>query len=151
MIYNSWREHPDAKMADHLRVLELESVKRASDKMELGEQVHERFAKSRGEGLRKLVETKQGLDEGWISPADQNIKGGGLAARDMPLVRMMAAQMGVDPQDLVARFDPSRSNFYTPVDKRGETPSRPLASMLPKPETQIMGPAQMNTQGGFGV
>jgi hypothetical protein len=149
-VWNAYRKHPDQEMAEHLRTAQLEAVKRASNKMDLEQRVHERFAQERSTGLRKLVETKQGLDEGWISPAEQGIPGGGLAARDLPMVNLMAAQLGMDPADLVARFDPARSNLFVPEDRRGNTPPRPLSSLLPKPPTEMMGPAQMNPQGGFG-
>jgi hypothetical protein len=155
MVYNEMRNHPDQDMAKTLRAAQKEAVDRASNKLFYAEQTHERFQQANRAGWEDIVKTKQGLDEGWISPAERGIVGGGVSARDLPMVRLMAANLGMDPQELVARFDPARSGMYIPIDKRGEVPPRPLASLLPKPETQIMrptqvGPAQMNPLRGFG-
>jgi hypothetical protein len=68
-------------------------------------------------GNQRLLSTKVGLDRGFVSPVELGIKGGGYAARDLPLIRQVAAQVGMDPEDLAARFDPTRSGPYTPPSK----------------------------------
>lgn len=148
-IYNSWRERPDVKMADHLRALHTEQAMHAGRALRLEEQVRGEFANERAGRLRDLVGTKQGLDTGTTSGAELGIEGGGMSSRDMPMVAIMAARLGMDPKDLAARFDPTRSNIYVPASRRGESP-RPLPTQVAQPGSSPKGPAQMNPMAGFG-
>lgn len=146
-VYNAWRERPDAKMAEHLRALQSQEVLRKSQELRIEEKIHSDVGRLKGQRLGDLVEMKQGLSEGWIPPAQLGIKGGGLAGRDMPMVQVMAAQMGMDPADLVAKLDPTRSNMYVPASRRGNYPT-PTAEQ--KAAAVAPGPLQLNPMGGFG-
>lgn len=148
-IYDSWREHPDVKMAEHLRVLQVEEAMRAGRTLGLEEKVRGEFAALRAGRLRDLVGTKQSLDTGVTSGAELGIEGGGMSADDMPMVNIMAARLGMDPKDLAARFDPTRSNIYVPASRRGESP-RPLPTQVAQAGSAPQGPAQMNPMSGFG-
>ena len=148
VIYNAWKKDPALDMAQFIKGRQLEAAMKAARGLRLEEKVRGEFAQMRSERLQNLVETKQGLTEGWISPVELGIEGGGLSARDMPLVNLMAANLGMDPQDLVAKFDPTRSNFYTPTDRRGESITPALKQVLRNRGSQ--GPAQMNPMRGFG-
>lgn len=150
VIYDTWKKDPNVDLAKFIKGRQLEAAATAASHFKMEEATHREFAQARSSKLQGMVEEKKGLTEGWISPAELNIKGGGLAARDMPLVNMMAAQLGMDPQDLVARFDPARSNFYTPSDRRGEM-VRPSLQNVVKQRVEDQGPAQMNPTSGFGL
>lgn len=149
-IYNAWREHPDQTMAQNLRAAKLAEVQSKIAEVGLEEKVRGRFADMRSQRLRDLVGMKEGLDTGTISPAELGIEGGGLAARDMPMIRGVAARLGMDPQDLVARFDPTRSNMYVPQSRRGNAP-RPSAKQIAAPgAVQDTGPLQLNPVATIG-
>ena len=148
-IYNSRRERPDVTIAEHLRALHTEQAMHAGRELRLEEKVRGEFAAERAGRLRDLVGTKQGLDTGTTSGAELGIEGGGMSARDMPMVNIMAARLGMDPKDLAARFDPTRSNIYVPASRRGESP-RPLSPQATPAAGAPQGPAQMNPMAGFG-
>jgi hypothetical protein len=149
VLYSAFKKDPNIDLAQFIKGRQLEEAMKAASHMQMEEKTRQEFAQVRRKRLEGLVETKQGLDEGWRSPAEFGIKGGGISAQDMPLVNMMAAQLGMDPQDLVARFDPTRSNFYTPTDRRGESITPPLKDVIRR-KMEDAGPAQMNPMGGFG-
>lgn len=147
-IYNAWREHPDQTLAQNLRAAKIAEVHSKISEVSLEEKVRGRFTDLRAQRLQDLVEMKEGLDTGTISPVELGIEGGGLAARDMPMIRGVAARLGMDPQDLIARFDPSRSNMYVPQSRRGNTP-RPSAKQIATPTPDIE-PLQLNPMATLG-
>lgn len=149
-LYQMVKRDPNADLAQYIKQKKIDAAQSEARHMQLSEETHQEFSMARKKHLEGLVELKQGLDEGYKSPVEYGIEGGGLSARDMPLVRMMAANLGMDPQDLVARFDPMRSNFFTPSDRRGETVTSPLQDVIRR-KTGDQGPAQMNPTGGFGL
>jgi hypothetical protein len=151
-LYGILRNHPDQDMASALRASQIEEVQRKQRELGLLQEGYDERSKGRKRMMGEAVRKKQGLQEGWISPVELGIEGGGYAARDMPLIQAMAARMGVDPQDLVAKFDPARSNAYVPSDRRGFAP-RPTAKQLAQADAATAtptGPAQMNPMVGFG-
>lgn len=148
-IYAAYREKPDQKLAQHLRAAKIGAVQRKVREAEGEERIEQQYADLRRQRLQDLVGMKEGLDTGVVSPAQLGIKGGGLAARDMPMVNAVAARLGMDPQDLVARFDPSRSNMYVPESRRGNRPRVPLKQAVQ--DAQPPGPAQLDPTLGFGA
>jgi len=70
------------------------------------------------------------LDQGFVSPVELGIRGGGYAARDMPLIRQVAAQVGMDPEDLAARFAPAQLGGYVPPGR--PNPLVPMSERLEK-------------------
>ena len=146
-IYDAWREKPDETLAKHLRAAKIQQVQRRTSESKLEEKIRARHAGHQVGRLEDLVGTKAGLDTGSIAPAELGIQGGGLSARDMPMVQQVAMRLGMDPADLVAKFDPTRSNMYVPPSRRGNRPS-PRADQIAPPEAA--GPAQLNPNTGFG-
>lgn len=145
MIYNMSVEDPRAEMAQHLRALQLEAVRNREAQARFESGMRKRFSQTRTGRLQDLLNMKQGLSSGSISPFELGIQGGGLANRDMPLVKMVAAKLGMDPADLAARFDPRRSNAFIPRDMRGNRP-RPTAKQLAVAETASIVPPNIAAQ-----
>jgi len=145
-IYDAWRKKPDEELAKLMRAAKLEQIKGKVQESALEQKIRARHTDMREGRLQDLVGMKAGLDSGAISPAELGIEGGGLAGRDMPMVQQVAMQLGMDPDDLVAKFDPTRSNMYVPPSRRGNRPS-PRADQIAPP--QAAGPAQLNPNTGF--
>ncbi len=146
-VYDAWRKKPDEDLAKLMRAAKLEQIKSKVQESELEAKIRQRHSDLTQGRLQDLVGMKAGLDSGAISPMELGIQGGGLSARDMPMVQQVAMQLGMDPDDLVAKYDPTRSNMYVPPSRRGNRPS-PRANQIAPPEAA--GPAQLNPNIGFG-
>jgi hypothetical protein len=104
--------------AETIRAAQKKRVQAAARRMAVREDVETEFSMARARRNQRLLATKTGLERGFVSPVKLGIRGGGYAARDVPLIRQVAAQVGMDPEDLAARFDPTRVGPYTPPSKR---------------------------------
>jgi hypothetical protein len=109
---------PNVDLAETIRAAQKKQVQAAARRMAAREDVETEFSMSRARRNQQLLSTKMGLDKGFVSPVELGIRGGGYAARDTPLIQQVAAQIGMDPEDLAARFDPTRAGPYTPPSKR---------------------------------
>lgn len=105
---------PNVDLAETLRAAQKKRVQAAARRMAAREATETEFSMARARRNQQLLGTKMGLEKGAISPVELGIRGGGYAARDVPLIRQVAAQVGMDPEDLAARFDPTRAGPYTP-------------------------------------
>jgi len=152
-IYQAWRENPNIKMAEHLRALQVEEVQRKSLEMTAEENVRGRHARLRAQRLSDLTNLKHGMDIGTIDVTWSGTPGGDAEQRDLPMLQIVAARLGMDPQDLIARYDPTRSNSYVPAQRRGNLP-RPTPKQLAQADAfsapPPTGPAQLNPMTGFG-
>lgn len=131
-IYSMYQESndPNVNLAEKLREAQKKEVQAAARRMSAREAVETESHQALVRRNQRLLNVKQGLDRGYISPVELGIRGGGYSERDMPLIRHTAAQLGVDPEELAARFDPSRSGPYTPPSRRAATlsPLRPQST-----------------------
>lgn len=109
---------PNVDLAETIRAAQKKQVQAAARRMAAREDVETEFSMTRARRNQRLLSTKMGLEKGFVSPVELGIKGGGYATRDVPLIRQVAAQVGMDPEDLAARFDPTRAGPYTPPSKR---------------------------------
>lgn len=144
-IYNAWRTHPDQDFAKYLRARQLEQAAAGVRKMEIPQEVHAEYETAMQRARAQAITQEQGMREGWMPP-DANVRAAGMAAKDTPMVRAMAAQLGMDPDELAKRFDPTRSTIYVPESKRGNT-FQPTPKQIAE---QNAGPAQLNPNTGFG-
>lgn len=149
MIYNVWRSHPNEDMAKYLKAVQLESVYTKARQQAGQEAMYEKLDRTNTRVQQDFLSQAQGVKQGWISPVAAGIAGGGIGKKDMPLVRAMAARMGMDPEDLVARFDPQQSNIWLPENERGAG-IPPSAKQLAKVAAGPVTPAQLTPEGGFG-
>ncbi len=108
---------PNVDLAAAIRASQKKQVQAAARRMAAREDVETEFSMARTRRNQRLLSTKEGLDRGFVSPVKLGIRGGGYASRDVPLIRQVAAQIGMDPEDLAARFDPTRAGPYTPPSK----------------------------------
>lgn len=109
---------PNVDLAETIRAAQKKQVQAAARRMAAREDVETEFSMARARRNQRLLSTKTGLERGFVSPVEKGIRGGGYATRDVPLIRQVAAQVGMDPEDLAARFDPTRAGPYTPPSKR---------------------------------
>lgn len=105
---------PNVDLAETLRAAQKKQVQAAARRMAARENVETEFSMSRARRNQRLLSRRMGLEKGFVSPVELGIRGGGYAARDVPLIRQVAAQVGMDPEDLAAKFDPTRVGPYTP-------------------------------------
>jgi hypothetical protein len=119
LIYEMYQgaNDPNVDMAAAIRASQKKQVQAAARRMAAREDVETEFSMARARRNQRLLSTKEGLDRGFVSPVKLGIRGGGYASRDVPLIRQVAAQIGMDPEDLAARFDPTRAGPYTPPSK----------------------------------
>lgn len=119
-LYSAFQEDPAIDVKAAVQNAQRQRVDAATRRAALREEIETEFSQARIRNLSKLQAVKTGLDAGYVSPVKMGIEGGGLAMRDTPLIEMVAAQIGMDPEDLAARFDPTRANIYEPIGQRGE-------------------------------
>jgi hypothetical protein len=109
---------PNVDLAETIKASQKKQVQAAARRMATREGIETEFSMARTRRNQRLLSTKLGLERGFVSPVELGIRGGGYAARDVPLIRQVAAQVGMDPEDLAARFDPTRAGPYTPPSKQ---------------------------------
>ncbi|MHC4509594.1 MAG: hypothetical protein ACYTAO_11640 [Planctomycetota bacterium] len=117
-IYEVFSGDPNVDLATTLKAAQKKQVQAAARRMAAREEVETEFSMARARRNQRLLSMRQGLERGSVSPVELGIRGGGFAARDMPLINQVAAQLGVDPDALAARFDPTRVGAYTPPSNR---------------------------------
>jgi len=121
LIYETYQSanDPNIDLAKTLRAAQKKQVQAAARKMAMRENIETEMSMARTRRNQRLLSTKMGLESGAISAVEKGIRGGGYAARDVPLIRQVAAQVGMDPEDLAARFDPTRVGPYTSPGRGG--------------------------------
>jgi hypothetical protein len=149
-IYNAYREDPEKSMAEHLKSLEAENRMRVSVSLRAEESLHNFYRTTKSEIADDALSEASALRSGSKTGLDTMQPGMGFPGRQLPMVEAVAAKIGMDPADLMARLDPSRSNMYVPASRRGAGP-RPTPQSLVKASAPLpAGPAQLNPMGGFG-
>jgi len=123
-IYQSAND-PNVDLAETIRASQKKQVQAAARRMAAREEIETEFSMARARRTRQLATTRLGLERGFVSPVELGIRGGGLSGRDMPLIRQVAAQIGMDPKDLAARFVPAQLGGYVPPGR--PNPLVPLA------------------------
>lgn len=121
-FYGLYRADPRKKAADYINAMRAREESQAAIVQGAQRKSFERFRKIKGQQAQDILEATEGVSSGRISGAQAGAAGGGLPHYQLPMVEMVAAKLGVDPQDLIARFDPRRSNIYIPASRRGAFP-----------------------------
>lgn len=119
---------PNVDLAETIKAAQKKQVQAAARRMAAREDVETEMSMSRARRNQRLLSTKAGLDRGFVSPVELGIRGGGLSGRDMPLIRQAAAQVGMDPEDLAAKFVPAQLGGHVPAGR--PDPLVPLSERL---------------------
>lgn len=124
-LYGLYKQDPRKKVADYINAMRAREESRAAIMQGAERKSYEMFRKVKGRMAQDVLEASEGLSSGRITGAQAGAVGGGLPHYQLPMVEMVAAKLGVSPDDLVARFDPRRSNIYIPASRRGAFPRTP--------------------------